>query len=115
MASGASGGAGARRIRWRRPGRAARRRAAPARPTCPIEAKNIAFVETTFTAPAGKPFTIAFDNEDPGTPHNVEIKDASGAVVFKGEIFNGVATQDLRRPGPDRRLVHVRVHRPSDA
>ena len=43
--------------------------------------------------PAGKPFTIAFDNEDDGTPHNIEIKDASGASAFKGEVFNGVATK----------------------
>jgi plastocyanin len=58
-----------------------------------IQAKGVAYVETTFTAPAGKPFTIAFDNEDAGTPHNIEILDASGATVFKGEIFPGVATK----------------------
>ena len=58
-----------------------------------IEAKGVAFVETTFTAPADKPFTIAFDNEDQGTPHNIEIQDASGAVAFKGDVFNGVDTK----------------------
>jgi plastocyanin len=58
-----------------------------------IQAKGVAYVETTFTAPAGKPFTIAFDNEDAGTPHNIEIQDASGATVFKGDIFPGVATK----------------------
>ena len=26
------------------------------------------------TAPADKPFTLAFDNEDPGTPHNVDVQ-----------------------------------------
>ena len=77
-------------------------------------AKNIAFVETTFTAPAGKPFKLAFDNQDAGMPHNIEIKDASGTSVFKGEIFSGVDT-DLRRPRAGRRLVQVPVHRPSDA
>ena len=58
-----------------------------------IEAKNIAFVETSFTAPAGAPFTIAFDNEDPGTSHDIELQDGSGTVVFKGDVFNGVATK----------------------
>lgn len=69
--------------------------AAPSGPTADvhIEAKNIAFVEKTFTAPAAKPFTIAFANEDPATPHNVELKDASGAVAFKGAVFNGVDTK----------------------
>jgi plastocyanin len=57
-----------------------------------IQAKGIAYVESSFTAPAGKPFTIAFDNEDPGVPHNIELKDSSGAVAYKGEIFNGVET-----------------------
>ena len=37
-----------------------------------------------WTAPAGKPFTLAFANEDPGTPHNIELKDASGAVGLQG-------------------------------
>ena len=58
-----------------------------------LTAKGVAFVETSLTLPAGKPFKLAFDNEDAGTPHNVEIKDAGGTVVFKGEIFNGVATK----------------------
>jgi plastocyanin len=58
-----------------------------------IHAQGIAYVETTFTAPAGKPFTIAFANEDQGTPHNVELKDSSGAVAYKGEVFNGVETR----------------------
>jgi len=58
-----------------------------------VHAKGIAYVETTFTAPAGKPFTLAFVNEDQGTPHNVELKDSSGGVAYKGEIFNGVATK----------------------
>ncbi len=58
-----------------------------------VEAKGIAFVQTSWTGPAGKPFTIAFDNEDQGTPHNIEIQDASGNVAFKGDVFNGVDTK----------------------
>ncbi len=58
-----------------------------------VHAQGIAYVDTTFTAPAGKPFTLAFVNEDPGTPHNIELKNAAGGVAYKGEIFNGVETR----------------------
>ena len=60
-----------------------------------ISALGIKFEQTAVTAPAGKPFQISFDNKDAGTPHNVAIHvgDIGGAEVFKGEIFNGVATQ----------------------
>jgi hypothetical protein len=52
-------------------------------------ALGIQFVNKDLSAPADTPFQIEFDNQDVGTPHNIEIKDASGATVFKGEIFNG--------------------------
>jgi plastocyanin len=55
-----------------------------------IEAHNIAFTTPEVQAPADVPFTIEFRNGDAGTPHNVEIKDASGAPVFKGDIVTGV-------------------------
>jgi cytochrome c oxidase subunit II len=51
-----------------------------------VAAQNIAFTTTTIEAPADKPFTIHFKNNDPaGVLHNVEIKDASGATLFKGD------------------------------
>ena len=56
-----------------------------------ISAFNIAFETNEVTAPAGRAFTIHFVNRDPGIPHNVDIRDASGANIFVGEIFNGVA------------------------
>ncbi len=58
-----------------------------------VEAKGIAFVQATWTGPADKPFKLAFDNQDAGVPHNIAIKDSSGAEVFKGAIFNGVETR----------------------
>ena len=58
-----------------------------------VQAKDIAFVESTWTGPADKPFMLAFDNEDAGVPHNIAIKDAGGTEVFKGEIFNGAETR----------------------
>jgi plastocyanin len=63
-----------------------------------VEAKGIAFTQTSWTGPAGKPFTIAFSNQDPGTPHNIQIKDSTGAIVFKGDIFNGVDTRIYQVP-----------------
>jgi len=66
-----------------------------------IHAKNVAFLEASITAPAGRPFTLAFVNEDPGTPHNVELKDAGGASVYKGEIFPGVDTKVYDVPALD--------------
>jgi plastocyanin len=63
-----------------------------------VEAKGIAFTQTSWTGPANKPFTIAFSNQDPGTPHNIQIKDSTGAVVFNGDIFNGVDTKTYQVP-----------------
>lgn len=58
-----------------------------------VEARGIAFVQTSWTGPADKPFKLAFVNDDPGTPHNIALSDSSGAKVFNGEIFNGIATR----------------------
>jgi plastocyanin len=63
-----------------------------------ITAQGIAFLETSFTAPADTPFTIAFVNNDPSIPHNIEIKDASGGVAFLGDIFPGVETRVYEVP-----------------
>ena len=61
-----------------------------------ITASGIAFTTPTVTAPAGTPFTIHFDNQDANVPHNVQVKDASGQSVFKGEVFPGVAAKDYQ-------------------
>ena len=57
-----------------------------------VTAEKIAFLETSITVPAGRPFTLALDNRDT-VPHNVEIKDAGGASLFRGEIFGGPAVK----------------------
>ena len=57
-------------------------------PTVELGAANTAFTASALTVPAG-PFTIHFKNDDPSIPHNVEIKDASGAVAFKGDLLTG--------------------------
>ena len=56
-----------------------------------IVAKDIAFNPTTMTIPANTATAITFDNQD-AAPHNVAIKDASGAQVFKGEIVTQTKT-----------------------
>jgi plastocyanin len=65
--------------------------------TVTITAQNIAFTTADVTAPAGG-FTLAFDNEDAGVPHDVEIKDAGGASAFKTDIFPGVETRTYTVP-----------------
>ena len=51
------------------------------------------------SVPADAPFAIEFDNQDAGQPHNIEIKDSSGATVFKGDLVTGPAETDLQRGG----------------
>ena len=63
----------------------------PSGDTVSVVAKDITFTTPAVSAPAGKAFTIAFDNQD-GAPHNIVISDPSGAQVFKGEI---VASQKV--------------------
>jgi plastocyanin len=63
-----------------------------------ITAQNVAYVQTSFTAKANTPFTIAFSNEDPGVTHNIEIVDPSGAPLWKGVIFPGVETRLYQVP-----------------
>lgn len=67
-------------------------------PTVDLTAVNIAFDPTTLDAPANTAFTLAFQNNDNGVPHDVAIKDGGGAVVFGGEIFNGVDKRDYAVP-----------------
>ena len=90
----ANGGAAGRRARRPTASRAGGAGPGPASaPTADVTivASNIQYTTTTATAPAGKPFTIAFDNQDSGTPHNVSIHTgaASGQQVFLGKIVTG--------------------------
>jgi mono/diheme cytochrome c family protein/plastocyanin len=71
----------------------------PAATIVEIAAQNIAFDQDALTVPADETFVIRFANNDPGIPHNVEIKGADGGTVFLGEIFNGVETRDYEVPG----------------
>jgi plastocyanin len=72
----------------------------PSGPVVKIVARNIAFDVSEITAPANTAFTISFDNQDAGIPHNVAIhKDSpTGEVVFMGEIITGLAQKDYAVP-----------------
>jgi len=56
-----------------------------------ITARGFAFEQASVTAPAGKAFTIVFDNETPGTAHDIDLHDGSGTVVFNGKPILGVS------------------------
>jgi plastocyanin len=69
-----------------------------------LTAKNIEFVQTDLQAPASKPFTLAFDNQDAGTQHNVQIfdnPDYSGTPLFDGDLVTGVAKANYAVPALD--------------
>jgi cytochrome c oxidase subunit II len=67
-------------------------------PTIEIGAANVAFNASSLNAPADSPFTIHFKNDDPSVPHNVEIKDASGGVAYKGDLITGPAEISYQIP-----------------
>ena len=68
-----------------------------------ISALGIKYEQSSVTVKAGVSFQIAFDNKDAGVPHNVSIHqgDATGAELFKGTVFNGVATHTYTVPPLD--------------
>ncbi|HYM83751.1 MAG TPA: cupredoxin domain-containing protein [Candidatus Dormibacteraeota bacterium] len=66
--------------------------------TIELAAQGIAYDKASLQVPASQPFTLKFHNADAGVPHNVDIKDASGTSVFKGEIFSGDDTRSYQVP-----------------
>lgn len=59
---------------------------------------------TTLTAPADTPFTIAFNNQDPGVQHNVVVasadpaKDPAATTYLDGELVTGPGAFDYEVP-----------------
>ena len=61
----------------------------------PEGAASDGYDQNELTAPADGTFTIEFNNDDEGVPHNMQITDSAEAVVFEptdGETITGVAT-----------------------
>jgi mono/diheme cytochrome c family protein/plastocyanin len=65
----------------------------------PVGSASTGFDPTTLEVAADTAFTLIFDNQDTGVPHNIVIKDASGTKVDMGDtaIF----------PGPEERSYSV--------
>ena len=61
-----------------------------------IVASGVVFTTTEVTVAADTAFVIVFENQDDSIQHNVQINDAAGAELFKGEIFPGVDTRDYQ-------------------
>jgi plastocyanin len=57
-----------------------------------------AFDQTSVTAPADQAFVIHFANTESGVPHNVDVQDASGASLARGDIITGPAEADYDVP-----------------
>ncbi len=66
--------------------------------TIQLSAQGIQFSTAQLQAPAGRAFTIEFENNDLGIAHNVDILDANNTSIFKGAVFPGVATQTYQVP-----------------
>jgi plastocyanin/cytochrome c-type biogenesis protein CcmH/NrfG len=79
------------------PGASAAPSGSPAANVLQQTAKDLAFGTSQLAAPADTPFTIHFDNQD-SLPHDIVIKDASGAEVFKGELVTGPKAVDYAVP-----------------
>jgi plastocyanin len=81
-------------------------------------AKGIAYEKKCLAAPAGQAFTIEFDNQDAGTPHNIHIfsadpsKDPNAGSLFSGELVTGpaTATYEVRPLAAGRYFFHCDVH-----
>ncbi len=68
-----------------------------------VSAQASAFSTDCLAAPAGKPFTIAFDNTDPGVPHNISIypDESASTALFTGDVISGPAKTTYRVPALD--------------
>ncbi len=68
------------------------------RPSSRSRPRTSPSTSSTLTAPANAAFQIDFDNEDASVAHNVTIKDATGAMLFKGDLVTGVAQATYNVP-----------------
>jgi plastocyanin len=66
--------------------------------TLHLSAQGIQFSTKELGAPAGRPFSIAFENNDTGISHNVDILDANNTSVFKGAVVAGVFSETYHVP-----------------
>jgi plastocyanin len=74
---------------------------APSGATLNLVAKNIAYDQSSLSVAANTPFTIHFDNQDAGVPHDVAIHQgsASGQQLFQGQVITGPSSIDYQIAG----------------
>ena len=63
-----------------------------------ITASGTAFDKNCLAAPAGQAFTLAFDNKDAGTTHNIVILRShtdTGQPLFRAPLVQGPKTENL--------------------
>jgi len=82
ISAACSGGSGASASA---PAASAPAASAPAGDAIVVVAKDLKFSTASITAPADEAFQIVLDNQE-SAPHNIAIKDATGAEKFKGEV-----------------------------
>jgi hypothetical protein len=80
------------------PGGSGQPSAPPADADVVLTAQGVQWLETSLSAPADTPFTLALDNRDAGVPHDVRISDQAGAVVFHSDVITGPAVQVFEVP-----------------
>lgn len=68
-----------------------------------LVAHDTLFDTSCLAVPAGKPFTIAFDNQDPAIPHNVSIytDEAATTALFTGDLVTGPKKITYKVPALD--------------
>ncbi|HWO70508.1 MAG TPA: cupredoxin domain-containing protein [Actinomycetota bacterium] len=79
--------------------------------SAPPGAAGTGFAETQLTAPAGQPFTIRFENQDAGIPHNLAVyreEDFSGPPIAATPVEPGPVTQTLEVPALDPGTYYFR-------
>ena len=63
-----------------------------------VVAQGIKFDPTAVDVAADKEWTLSFDNQDAGIPHDVQIKGSDGSIVFKTDVFPGAEKRDYTVP-----------------
>jgi len=87
----------------------------PAPQTVTLTASGTKFLQTSLAFTAGAKVTVQFQNKDSGVQHNFALfqgKDASGAVIFRGDLVTGpgTAAYTFTAPPPGTYFFHCDVH-----
>ncbi len=76
-----------------------------------LEARNIAYEQSSIDAPAGEPATIWFANLDSSIPHDVHVVDATGSTIVRSEVITGGSISvDLPALPPGTYKIFCDVH-----